>query len=112
MSVALDVAACVLLCAGSFFLLTGAVGILRFPDFFSRLHAAGKTDSFAQALIMLGLLCLVHRFPEIGPGAAVRLVLIVLFIAATAPVATHAITKAAQLDGLQPWKPKEPADDR
>ena len=92
---------------GCILALTGAMGILRMPDFYSRLHPAGKTDSLAQVLIMVGLLFQCFRYPTIGVGAAVRLVLITGFIFMTSPVATHAIARAAYLAGLRPWRNPE-----
>jgi multicomponent Na+:H+ antiporter subunit G len=89
---------------GCLLALTGALGILRMPDFYSRLHPAGKTDSLAQVLIMVGLLFQCFRYPTIGTGAAIRLVMITAFIFMTSPVATHAIARAAYLGGLRPWQ--------
>jgi multicomponent Na+:H+ antiporter subunit G len=104
-----DILTTIFLAVGSLLALTGAVGILRMPDFYSRLHPAGKTDSLAQILIMTGLLFQCYRYPTIGTGAAIRLVMISAFVFLTSPVSTHAIAKAAYLGGLQPWrKDKEP----
>jgi multicomponent Na+:H+ antiporter subunit G len=100
---ALDILTTALLTLGCLVALTGAAGVLRFPDFYSRLHAAGKTDSLAQVFIMTGLLLQAHKYPGLELGAGVRLVFITLFIVFTSPVATHAITKAAHLHGLKPW---------
>ncbi|MCA9659180.1 MAG: monovalent cation/H(+) antiporter subunit G [Myxococcales bacterium] len=83
---------------GCLFSLAGSVGLLRFPDFYSRLHAAGKTDSLAQMLILGGLLFV---SPDWGVSARLAIIAVILFF--TAPTATHAITKAARLDGLEPW---------
>ncbi len=93
-----EIVTAVFLGIGCIFSLTGSLGLLRFPDFYSRLHAAGKTDSFAQAMILGGLL-----FVSPDWGVSVRLVLIAVLLLFTAPTATHAITKAARLDGLAPW---------
>jgi len=105
MRLAFDVVSTVFLAMGCFIALTGAVGILRMPDFYSRLHPAGKNDSFAQFLIMVGLLFQVDR-PEYSTivGIAPRLVMITLFIYLTSPVAGHAVTRAAYLDGLKIWR--------
>ncbi len=104
-----DVMTVVFLTLGCFVAFSGALGILRMPDFYTRVHAAGKNDSLAQFLFMSALLLQAPWYAGIGGPAAVRLALISVFIFVTAPVATHAITKAAHLDGLKPWtKP----DDR
>ncbi|HRI06385.1 MAG TPA: monovalent cation/H(+) antiporter subunit G [Nannocystaceae bacterium] len=89
----------VFLALGCLISLTGSLGLLRFPDFYARLHAAGKSDSLAQFLILLGLV-----FATDNWTIQVRLVMIALLLFFTAPTATHAITKAARLDGLEPWR--------
>ena len=98
MSAILDAFTIVCLVAGCFFALTGAVGILRFPDFFTRLHPAGKSDSFAHLLIIFGLVAQSSTWHE---GA--KFILISIFLILTTPTATHAITRAAYLAGLRPW---------
>jgi len=79
--------------------LTGSLGLLRMPDFYTRLHTAGKSDTLAQTFILGGLIFVTDHWQ-----VAVRLLLIILLLFFTAPTATHAITKAARLDGLAPWK--------
>jgi multicomponent Na+:H+ antiporter subunit G len=93
-----DVASSVLLLAGSFFVITGGVGLLRFPEFYVRTHSAGLTDSAGAALILLGLLI---QAPDWS--SAVRLVLILLFLLVTSPTATHALAHAARNDGVPIW---------
>ena len=56
MSMAVDAFTILLVCAGGFFFLAGSVGLLRFPDPASRLHALTKADSLGLGLIVLGLL--------------------------------------------------------
>lgn len=99
MGVVADIATAVLLATGCFFGLTGAVGILRMPDFYTRLHAAGKADSLAQTCIFLGLLCQVGNWID-----GTKLLLISVFLFLTTPTATHAITQAAYLAGLKHWQ--------
>jgi multicomponent Na+:H+ antiporter subunit G len=108
MRLAFDIATVVFLAAGCFVAFSGALGVLRMPDFYTRLHAAGKTDSFAQGLICVALFFQAWRYETIGAGVAIRLVLVALFILATSPVATHAITRAAYLSGLKPWQEGDP----
>jgi len=99
-----DVLTVFFLAVGCLLAVTGALGVVRMPDFYSRLHPAGKTDSLALVLIITGLLFQCSRYPGIGMGAAIRLVLIAGFVFLTSPVATHAIAKAAMLAGLEPWR--------
>ncbi|HEX5994771.1 MAG TPA: monovalent cation/H(+) antiporter subunit G [Jiangellales bacterium] len=101
----LDVASGVLLLAGSLFAVTGGVGLLRLPDFYTRTHAAGLMDSAGAVLILLGLLL---RAPDLGSG--VRLLLIVAFLLITGPTATHALAHAARNDGVRVWAERKDAD--
>ncbi|WP_297186163.1 monovalent cation/H(+) antiporter subunit G [uncultured Porticoccus sp.] len=87
--------ACLLL--GAFLIISGAVGVLRFPDFFTRMHAAGVTETLATTLILLGLMLLAG-----WSIMSFKLLLILLFILITSPVASHALTKAALHGKLQP----------
>ncbi|MYD14787.1 MAG: monovalent cation/H(+) antiporter subunit G [Gemmatimonadetes bacterium] len=93
----------VLLMAGAFFLLTGALGMVRLPDVFTRMHAAGMTDTMGAGLILAGLL--VHTLAGGGDLAAVpvRLLLILGFLWFTSPIATHATAKAALSGGVRPF---------
>lgn len=83
---------------GSFLIISGALGVLRFPDFYTRMHAAGVTETLAAVLIIAGLM--LHA----GWALVVlfKLLLIILFILLTSPTASHALVKAAQHGGLQP----------
>lgn len=94
-----DLITAVFLAIGCFFSLSGGLGILRMPDFYTRLHAAGKVDSLAQALILTGLM-----FQAGLTLVSVKLFLIIVFLLATTPTATHAVAKAAHLSGLKPWR--------
>ena len=82
--------AVVLISAGVFFLLMGAIGLLRFPDFYTRMHAAGKCDTLGSLLVFLGLA--VYQGFDV---ASAKILLIGLFIFLTSPTATHAIALAA-----------------
>jgi multicomponent Na+:H+ antiporter subunit G len=98
-----DVLSGALLGAGALFVLSGGVGLLRFPDFYTRTHAAGVTDSAGTGLILLGLLLLASSW-----GTAVRLMIILLFIALTSPTATHVLAHAARRDGVPVWREGDP----
>lgn len=75
----------------------GGVGLLRFPDFYSRLHAAGVTDTLV-ALLIVGGLVLQSGFTLL----TFKLLLILLFLLFTAPTATHALARAALADNVKP----------
>ena len=93
----LEVLAGFLLGAGILFTIAGTIGLLRFPDFYTRLHAAGVTETLGMMAIVAGLM--LHAGPG---GALVRLFLIALFMLATAPIASHALAKAARHAGVHP----------
>ncbi|MEN6543179.1 monovalent cation/H(+) antiporter subunit G [Parvibaculum sp.] len=82
---------------GAAFLLIGALGVLRLPDFWSRIHAAGIIDTAGVSFITLGLM-LQAGFSLV----ALKLLLIAVFIFITGPTATHAIANAAFAAGLRP----------
>lgn len=87
-----------LLILGSFICVSGAIGMHRFPDFFSRMHAASVTDTLGGTLILLGLMVQVEGQYLV----LVKLILILLFILITSPTGSHALAKAALHGGLRP----------
>ena len=84
------------------------MGILRFPDFYTRLHPAGKCDTMGL-LFTLGALALytLQDFSLHAVLTGLKILLIVVFIFITSPTATHAIVDAGVRAGLSPWL-KEP----
>lgn len=95
---ALDVVSVILLALGAFVAFTSALGVLRLPDFYTRIHPAGKNDSFAQVLVLSGLALQAHDAQTV-----IKLVLIGAFLFLTTPSSTYAIARAAFLDGKVPW---------
>ncbi|OEU71993.1 MAG: sodium:proton antiporter [Desulfuromonadales bacterium C00003093] len=94
----------IFLLAGLFFSTVGVIGILRFPDFYSRLHAAGKSDSLAAVLVLLGVaLYNLQEYNLDNLLVSIKIMLIAVFIYVASPTATHAITKAALVIGVTPW---------
>jgi len=91
---------------GCFLILVAAIGVVRFPDFYSRMHAAGKSETLGQFLVILALM-IYEGFSLVS----VKLLLIIAFIFVCNPTATHALAKAAYLSGLRPWTRKETKDD-
>ena len=91
MALVSDLVSLVLILAGVVFVVVGAVGLLRMPDVYTRLHAAGMTDSIGAGAILLGL--------AVQAGVSlisVRLILIWVFLLLTSPVGTHALARAAR----------------
>lgn len=107
----LDIASVAMLAAGVIFVLAGAIGVIRLPDFYTRMHAAGVTDTLGAELIMFGLIL------QAGFSAvSLKLALIGVFVFLTSPTATHAVANAAYRAGLKPmlkrYAPDAPdADD-
>ncbi len=95
---------------GLFFFFGGAVGIIRFPDFYSRLHPAGKLDTMGLLMCMIAMaLYVVQDFSLDAILTGLKIILIVVFVFITSPTATHAIVDAGVRAGLEPWK-KETKD--
>lgn len=97
MSAALDIASWILLVAGGLFCIVGGIGLLRMPDFYTRVHAASVTDTLGVGFILLGLIL------QAGwTLVTAKLVIIGLLILFTSPAATHALARAALGRGLEP----------
>lgn len=92
-----DVASWILIVTGSVSLIIATFGLVRLPDFYTRTHAAGVTDTIGAELVIFGLV-LQAGFSLIS----VKLLLIGLFLFFTSPTATHAVTNAAFTAGLKP----------
>jgi len=93
-----DVIAIVFVLTGFFFFTTATLGLLRFPDFFARLHATGKGDTLAVLLSLTGL-AVYHGFSL----TSVKIVFIAVFMFLAQPTATHAISRAAFRCGEEIW---------
>jgi multicomponent Na+:H+ antiporter subunit G len=92
-----DALSWVCLVGGGFFCIVGAVGMLRMPDFYTRMHAASVIETLGAGLILLGLL-LQAGFTLV----AVKLLMVGLLIFFASPTATHALARAAMARGLRP----------
>jgi multicomponent Na+:H+ antiporter subunit G len=91
--------AIILISLGTALFFVGTVGLLRWPDFYTRLHAIGKCDTLGLTLLMAGLM--VYEGFSLN---AVKLLLIVVFVMIANPTATHALARAAIKAKLQPWQ--------
>ena len=93
----MDILVIILVITGLLFFFATTVGLLRFPDFYSRLHAAGITDTMCAAAFLIGL------GMQTGISiASLKLLLIFIFLFFSSPTATHALADAAMLSGLKP----------
>lgn len=92
------VVAHILLGLGLLFILAAIVGILRLPDFYTRLHAMGKCDTLGVTLVLVALA--IYEGPTLS---SVKILLITLCIGLANPTATHALGRAAFKAGVLPW---------
>ena len=90
-----------LIFTGCIFVIGGAVGLIRMPDLYTRVHAASVTDTGGVLFIFLGLV-LQAIFIFDNPLAAVKLIMVLAFLFLTAPTASHAVTKAALMANIIP----------
>ncbi|UYZ39624.1 MAG: monovalent cation/H(+) antiporter subunit G [Candidatus Methanospirare jalkutatii] len=97
-----DVLTTAFLIFGAFFMVTGAIGLLRFPDFYTRLHATGKCDTLGEVAILFG--CMIYSAYHGMPFVVFKLLCIIIFFFIANPTGTHAIMKAAYKTGVKPWR--------
>jgi multicomponent Na+:H+ antiporter subunit G len=97
MSLLLDLLSGLFLLAGSVLCVTGGVALLRLPDFFSRVHGGGVTDTLAAPLLLGGLMLQMDWSLDL-----VKVVMIMVFVLSTNPTASHSMAKAALHGGQQP----------
>lgn len=116
MTLLLEIASWVLILSGSFFTLVGAIGLVRMPEVFTRMHAASVTDTLGVGLLFLGM-CV-----QAGIGlVTLKLVFLLALFFFTGPVVTHALAQACLHEGLEPMlaedrrnaiRPVDPDDGR
>ena len=94
----MTVLAVILMLGGAFFLTVSCIGLIRLPDFYSRTHAVGKSETLGTMLLLVGL--------AIYNGWSVtslKILIISLFVLIANPSAIHAISRAALYCSLEPW---------
>jgi multicomponent Na+:H+ antiporter subunit G len=92
-----DIVGWVLILGGGIFVVIGALGILRMPDLFTRLHAASVGDTFGAGLMLIGMMVMAGL-----SLVTLKLLFLLLFLWFAGPVATHALARAALLAGVKP----------
>jgi len=105
MDIVISISSALCLLLGSFLCISGGVGILRFPDFYTRLHAVGVTDTLASGMILMGLMLLnTDSLTLLNTDSLVRLKLLMILLMTLFinPAASHALAKAAIHSGLLP----------
>ncbi|TGB04227.1 monovalent cation/H(+) antiporter subunit G [Halobacillus salinus] len=96
----IDITICLSLLIGTFFIVSGSLGILRFPDVYTRLHAATKASTLGVAGVMIGAFLFLFIEHDIISG---KLLLSIFFVLLTAPVSGHMISRAAHRSGVPLW---------
>ncbi len=94
----LEIVSIVLFVTGGFFLMVSAVGLIRLPDFFTRAHAVGKSETLGSLLLLLGLA--LHNGVDLDSA---KLLLILVLVAVTNPTGIHTLTRAALNAGIKVW---------
>jgi len=84
---------------GSLFALVAALGVLRLPDLYTRMHAASKAGTVGSSLMLLALAIVAGEI-----GVATRALAGIAFLLLTAPIAAHLLARAAYLAGSRPWE--------
>ena len=102
MDILLNVSSGFFLLIGSFLCLSGGLGILRFPDFYTRMHAVGVTETLATAMILIGLILYNPDFL-----VDVKLLIILLMVLFISPTASHALANAAMHNDLANQKDRK-----
>jgi len=99
----LELVALALAIGGAFFAMVAAVGLVRLPDVYTRIHAASKSDTLG-ALMSVAAVALVIQTET----ATLKALFLLLFLFLTNPTAAHAIARAAQDQGIEPWTVDDP----
>lgn len=106
MDMIVEILSWIFILSGSFFAIVGAIGVLRLPDFWTRLHGMSITDSAGVILLILGM-CMQAGLTLI----TVKLLIILAFLFITGPTSSHAVANAALVSGLKPRSDVDPDDD-
>ena len=96
-----EVIASIFFFLGAFFVLVGTLGLLRFPDVRTRMHAAGLASTLGICSLLVGSLVF---FNWVDHTFSVKELLLIGFLLLTSPVATHMILQAAHKTGVTPWE--------
>ncbi|CAN5307749.1 hypothetical protein BH23BAC3_BH23BAC3_06420 [soil metagenome] len=92
---------------GIIFMLAGSIGMLRLPDFYSRSHAISKSDTLGVIFVIGGLI-IYEGFTQ----SSLKLLFIILFIALSNPIGSHALARAALKKGLKPFYYDRSAEEK
>ena len=87
---------------GLVFIFFGTLGIIRFPDIYTRLQTSSKCDAAGAVALLVGLMLREGLNP-----LSLRILIILVFLLLTNPVASHAIARSAAIRGIKPWRKKK-----
>lgn len=104
-SCVVDIIACLLMAVGLVFLIGSLVGMLRLPDFYSRIHASGNSETLGTMLVFLGL-ALYNGFNTVS----FKIILIFIFVFIGNPIGSHILSKSAYKTGHPVWTLKRQAE--
>ncbi len=104
----LEILTALLMAAGVFFTVMSSIGLVRLPDLYTRVHAAGKAGTLGIVGVLLG----VGVFYITSLPIVFKMVTLVGFFFLTAPVAAHMLDRAAYLTGVKPMEGTSPDDLR
>jgi multicomponent Na+:H+ antiporter subunit G len=97
MNLAIEIASWILILLGSFFTVAGALGILRMPEIFTRIHAASVTDTLGVGFLILGMAL------QAGLSlVTLKLFFLLALFVFTTPVVTHALARACLHERIEP----------
>ncbi|WP_407269519.1 monovalent cation/H(+) antiporter subunit G [Radiobacillus sp. PE A8.2] len=103
-----DIVIILCLLIGTFFIFSSSIGLIRFPDVYTRLHAATKASTLGVSGVMIGAFIFLYIEHGIVSG---KLILGIIFVLLTAPVSGHMISRSAHRIGIKPWSNKYTKDD-
>ncbi|MDG1478347.1 MAG: monovalent cation/H(+) antiporter subunit G [Myxococcota bacterium] len=95
--IVLDILSAVFLSLGCFFCVVGGIGLNRLPDFYTRSHAVGVTDTCGAGFVLVGLM-----FQVSDHLVLTKLIAVMVFLLVTSPISSHAVAMAAWRSGIQP----------
>lgn len=95
----INVIVSLLLLIGTFFILSSSIGIFRFPDVYTRLHAATKSPTLGSMCVLLATFLFLYGTQQIVSG---KLLLAILFVFITSPIGSHLLSRAAHARGIKP----------
>jgi len=91
---------------GAFFGLVAAIGLIRLPDVYTRAHAASKSDTLGAVLSLAAVAIALNT-----ASATIKAVFLLLFLFLTNPTAAHAVVRAAEDQGIEPWTVEDTTEE-